>query len=168
MSEKVKAVEFKCEVVSNVHVTPTVFLLHFRPSAPLPFKAGQFISIVVPGAGPGGRNLRRAYSIASNPERNPIELCVKLVEDGPGTNYLHGLKAGDTFTGFAPYGDFVYVTDPSRSACFISTGTGIAPFRAMLQSQAFKAAPPKKVISVFGVRDQSEDLYREELREYAS
>ncbi|MCC7442910.1 MAG: FAD-dependent oxidoreductase [Bdellovibrionales bacterium] len=165
-TEKKKPIEYQCEVISNKHLTPTVFELKFRPHEAFDFKAGQFISVIVPGAGPGGRNLRRAYSIASEPGRDPIELCVKLVEGGPGTNYLHRLQPGQKFAGVAPYGDFLYVTPSKRYAAFISTGTGIAPFRSMMLSRDFREAPPKGVFSIFGVRDQSEILYEDEFRDY--
>jgi NAD(P)H-flavin reductase len=126
---------------------------------PFNFEAGQFVSVVVPGAGPKGRDLRRAYSIASAPESRPVELCVKLVEEGPGTNYLYGLKPGDSFRGFAPYGDFVYEPKEGRHAVFVATGTGIAPFRSMVFSRAYRAAPPKSATCLLGVRDEPELLY---------
>ena len=157
------ALEYICTVEGVRMITPTVFELAFGINHPLDFKAGQFISIVVPGAGPGGRDLRRAYSIASPPQKRPVELCVKLVDGGPGTNYLYSLKPGATFKGFAPYGDFVYKTQPARRACFISTGTGIAPFRAMVLSPSYQAAPPKAAYSIFGVREKAELLYADEL-----
>src|SRR3954468_16097009 len=122
-----KAREFLCTVKGYRMLTPTVFELTFDTNEPVEFQAGQFISIVIPGAGPKGRDLRRAYSIASAPEVRPVELCVKLVEDGPGTNYLYKLKEGDSFRGFAPYGDFTYEPKPGRHAMFIATGTGLAP-----------------------------------------
>jgi ferredoxin-NADP reductase len=121
------------------------------------------VSIVVPGAGPGGRGLRRAYSIASAPESKPIELCVKLVEKGPGTNYLFKLRAGDTFKGYAPYGDFVYEPKPASHVCFISTGTGIAPFRSMILSKHFIDNPPLSTTLLLGVRDESEVLYDDQM-----
>jgi CDP-4-dehydro-6-deoxyglucose reductase len=144
------AQEFKCVVKSFKMLTPTVFETVFEgrlasdPSVSMTFQAGQFVSIVIPGAGPNGRDLRRAYSIASGPETHPIELCVKLVEGGPGTNYLYKLREGDTFKGFAPYGDFLYRTHSAKNACFIATGTGIAPFRSMVFSEKFKSDPPQK------------------------
>jgi NAD(P)H-flavin reductase len=146
-------------VTSYRLLTPTVFELGFETEIPLHFDAGQFISIVIPGAGPNGRDLRRAYSIASAPEKRPIELCVKLVEDGPGTNYLNKLRPGDKFRGFAPYGDFVYEPKENRHVIFIATGTGIAPFRAMLQSAKYKAHPPTSLICLLGVRSEEELLY---------
>jgi CDP-4-dehydro-6-deoxyglucose reductase, E3 len=160
------ASEFSCTVRALRMLTPTVFELTFNTAQPLEFKAGQFISVVVPGAGPKGRDLRRAYSIASAPETLPIELCVKLVEEGPGTNYLYKLKPGETFRGYAPYGDFVYEPKPGRHVCFVATGTGIAPFRAMIFSSHYKAQPPASVSCLLGVRKQEELLYVEDFASY--
>ncbi|HUP57146.1 MAG TPA: FAD-binding oxidoreductase [Bdellovibrionota bacterium] len=142
-------------------MTPTVFELKFEPSVPFDFKSGQFISIVIPGAGPNGRDLRRAYSIASTSHVRPIELCIKYVPEGPGTSYLYKLREGDTFKGFAPYGDFVYKTPPEKGVWFISTGTGIAPFRAMAESHDYQARPPREANCLFGVREQEEILYQD-------
>lgn len=157
------ATELQCKVTGYKDLTPTVFEILFEPSAPVTFKAGQFISIVIPGAGPNGRDLRRAYSIASSPEKLPVELCVKLVEGGPGTNYLVKLRPGDSFRGFAPYGDFVYEPCANRGAMFISTGTGIAPFRSMVLSEHYRKSPPKGAYMLLGVREVAELLYMDEM-----
>lgn len=156
--------EYHCEVKSFRNLTPTVFEVAFEPNEAIEFEAGQWLSIVIPGAGPKGRDLRRAYSIASSPEMKPVELCVKLVENGPGTSFLAKLKAGDKFRAYAPYGDFVYEPAPGRDVCFIATGTGIAPFRAMMRSDEFRKSPPRSTFCLLGVRDESELLYEEELR----
>src|SRR4051812_29923457 len=111
-----KPIEFHCTIKSFEKLTPTVFHTEFETDHPLTFKAGQFISIIIPGAGPKGRDLRRAYSIASSPESKLIQLCIRLVEEGPGTNYLYNLKPGDKLKGWAPYGDFVYKTLPTKHA----------------------------------------------------
>jgi NAD(P)H-flavin reductase len=162
------ATEYLCNVKGFRMLSPTVFELKFETEQPLEFVAGQFISIVIPGAGPHGRDLRRAYSIASPPEMRPIELCIKYVEGGPGTTYLYALREGMTFKGVAPYGTFVYKTPPERDACFIATGTGIAPFRAMMASKQYQSAPPRKAHCFVGVRMEDELLYTSELREMES
>ncbi len=153
------AKEYLCTVRSNRSLTPTVFEITFETNEPVEFKAGQFISVVVPGAGPKGRDLRRAYSIASAPHVRPIELCVKLVEEGPGTNYLARLRAGDQFRAFAPYGDFVFEKVEGHHACFIATGTGIAPFRSMVFSEEYRANPPVSTTCLLGVSFEEELLY---------
>ncbi len=154
--------EYLCEVKSFKMLTSTVFELGFETDKQLEFKGGQFISIVVPKASPSGKDLRRAYSIASPPQMRPIELCVKLISAGPGTTYLSQLKPGQTFRCFAPYGDFVYKPNPNRHVCFIATGTGVAPFRSMVFTSFFDDHPPRSATSVFGVRDASEILYQDE------
>lgn len=154
--------EVRCTVKFFNMLTPTVYELGFETEPPFQFEAGQFISVVVPGAGPKGRDLRRAYSIASSPEARPVELCIKLVEEGPGSNYLARLKPSEQFRGFVPYGDFTYEPKPGRHALFISTGTGIAPFRAMVMSDAYRNAPPVSAICLLGVRTEDELLYEKD------
>jgi len=155
------AVEFIGTVNSFQYITPTVFVIGFKPSVPIAFRAGQFLSVIVPGAGPGGRDLRRAYSIASPPEFDSIEICIKKVDGGPGTTYLANLKVGSEVRLVAPYGEFVYKTRPERNCYFVATGTGVSPFRAMALSETYKSAPPREAVCVLGVRTQDELLYPE-------
>src|ERR1035437_8003989 len=137
--EKVKPMIVEAKLVGKRQLTVDVIEMHLESSAPFSFAPGQFISAIIPGAGPGGRDIRRAYSIASSPElmpsKNIFELCVKVIEDGPGANYLNRLKIGESFKGQVPYGDFVYKTKHDKHVVFIATGTGIAPFRSMLLSK---------------------------------
>ena len=155
--------ENTCTVTQKKLLTPTTFALSFRPEPSFEFKAGQFISVIIPGAGPGGRNLRRAYSIASRPEDSDMELCIKRVKDGPGTTFLDHLKVGESFQALAPYGDFVYRTEKGRTPCFVATGTGLAPFRAILTSNDYLKHPADNAICLFGTTTKDEILYREEL-----
>ncbi len=156
------AQEFQCEVKSIRMLTPTVFELAFQTNRPFEFIGGQFASIVIPGAGPKGRDLRRAYSIASTPGGSPVELCIKRVESGPGSQYLYALKPGQVFRAFAPYGDFIYKKRSGRRVCFIATGTGVAPFRSITQSKDFQASLPISTLCLFGVREESELLYMDD------
>ncbi len=155
------AVEFIGTVSSFQYITPSVFVIGFTPSTPISFRAGQFLSVIIPGAGPGGRDLRRAYSIASPPEQKSIEICVKKVDGGPGTSFLAGLTLGKEVRLVAPYGEFVYKTRPDRDCFFVATGTGVSPFRAMALSDQYRAAPPRTSVCVLGVRTEDELLYTE-------
>jgi ferredoxin-NADP reductase len=148
--------EVVCKIVEKIWVTPTVMAIRFEPSKKFRFEPGQFLSIVVPRA--EGKPLRRAYSFAGAPEEG-FRLCVKWVQGGPGTEYLRGLKIGDSFKAFAPYGDFLFEPRPHRSVCFVSTGTGVAPFIAMVNSEAYRENPPEHAMSVFGCRSEEEILY---------
>jgi CDP-4-dehydro-6-deoxyglucose reductase len=152
-------------VLSRNDLTHDVFELRLeRPALPdasgkVAFKAGQYMSIVIPGAGPGGRNLRRAYSIASPPETDQVELCVKLVDGGPGTTYLNKLRPGDEFQAQAPFGDFYLEHDQNLPALFIGTGTGLAPLRSMILAKEWTSKAP--VGFLLGVREERDIIYPE-------
>jgi ferredoxin-NADP reductase len=66
-------------------------------------------------------------------------------------------------TGMAPFGDFVFKAKPGRHALFISTGTGLAPFRSMALSRIFSENRPESTRILFGARDEGDLLYTEEL-----
>lgn len=146
-------------VISRKELTHDVFEIVFARPDGFDFRAGQYISIVVPGAGPGGRNLRRAYSIASAPQWTDVELCVKLVDHGPGTQYLNSLKVGSEIQAQGPFGDFCLEHDLSLPTLFIGTGTGLAPLRAMVLSNEWQTKAP--VSFLLGVRNEQDIIYPE-------
>jgi ring-1,2-phenylacetyl-CoA epoxidase subunit PaaE len=154
----VPAKEYVCKVTQVKWLTPTVIDLRFEPSRKFRFDPGQFLSVVVPNPDPAGKPFRRAYSFAVSCEQG-WGLCIKVVEGGPGSNYMASLKVGDTFKAFAPYGHFVFDHESDRDACFISTGTGVAPFLAMIQSQAYRDNPPGQATNIFGARTEDEIIY---------
>lgn len=147
------------KVQSRKNFTQDVFELVLERPEGFSFKGGQYLSIVVPGAGPGGRNLRRAYSIASPPEAKGIELCIKLVEGGPGTTYLNTLKAGSELQAQGPFGDFVLEHDQNLPCMFIGTGTGLAPLRSMVLSHEWGSKAPLSFL--LGVRAEKDIIYPE-------
>lgn len=144
---------------SRNNLTHDVFELKFEKPNDFVFQAGQYLSIVIPGAGPGGRNLRRAYSIASAPQWPEIELCIKLVENGPGTKYLNSLRVGDEIEGQAPFGNFCLNHDQNLPVLFIGTGTGVAPLRGMILSTEWVGGGP--VGFLLGVRHEQDIIYSE-------
>ena len=95
-----------------------------------PFSAGQFVSVVA--TDPGGKQQTRAYSIASAPDGNRLDLCVNRVEDGFFSNYLTGLAQDASVTLHGPYGYFV-LQQPVTDSIFVAAGTGIAPIRGFTQ-----------------------------------
>src|ERR1700690_909051 len=95
------------------------------------FVAGQWLSFKTNM--PDGEEITRAYSIASMPaDDNRFALCLNRVQDGFMSNFLCNMKEGDEVGCQGPFGDFI-LHPPMRDTIFIATGTGIAPFRSMLQ-----------------------------------
>jgi ferredoxin-NADP reductase len=125
------------------------------------FKAGQFVQIFVPI--PGEEKPRRtSYSIASSPQYHDyFELCVTHVEGGKSSTFLHTLNVGDKVTVMGPLGKFTLPDPLDRDAVFIATGSGIAPFRGMI-NDLINRQYPGKIYLVYGNRYDGDILYKSE------
>jgi ferredoxin-NADP reductase len=126
------------------------------------FVPGQFVSLT---QFIGGKEIVRPYSVASKPQGNRFDLCLNLVEEGILSPWLFTLRPGDEVETSAPLGYFV-LRNPQRDAIFVATGTGIAPFRSMLQAWLGQD-DPRQLTLIFGVRYERGLLYGEEFEELA-
>jgi ferredoxin-NADP reductase len=98
------------------------------------FVPGQFVTLDLPIHEQPNKRWR-SYSIASAPDgTNIFELIIVLMEGGLGTTYLFTqAEVGTEFPVRGPQGHFT-LPDPITSDIFmVCTGTGIAPFRSMIQ-----------------------------------
>jgi ferredoxin-NADP reductase len=145
------------------------------------FVAGQWLS--VRARTPEGEEITRAYSIASAPSANGrFAFCLNRVQDGFMSNYLCDLPEGAEISFQGPFGDFI-LRPPLRDTVLIATGTGIAPFRSMLQalfesrndSESFAgearapvASPAEQFWLLFGARYEHDIYYREEFEGMAA
>jgi NAD(P)H-flavin reductase len=119
------------------------------------FTPGQFVSLHAPI---GGKDITRAYSLAAPPNGNRIELCLNRVEGGHFSPHLFSLTNGDSVELSGPLGYFV-PRPLARTNILIATGTGIAPFRAMLPSLIESGRP---LTLIFGTRHEETIHYRQE------
>jgi len=148
-------------------LTPTVRELTFDPGAGFEFEPGQWVSVRVPA--PNGEDLARSYSIASAPRADgTFDLAVTHVEGGPVSSYLHDLDVGADLTISRAQGFFT-MDEFDRPALMVATGTGISPFRSMLQALASSADNlPHPVALLLGVRTEEDILYAQELAKLAN
>ncbi len=136
------------------------------PDAPaFTFKPGQFVTLDLPIH--EQRNRRwRSYSIASMPDGgNVIELLIVNVPGGAASKYIFDvIKEGSPFTMRGPLGLFVLPESLDKDLYLICTGTGIAPFRSMLQYISHHHIPHGQINLVFGTRTQQDLLYAGEMK----
>ncbi len=148
-------------------------VFRFKPKeGELPqYKAGQFLTL---GAHIPAENkiIRRAYSIASNPEnRKYIELYIRWVRKPlPGrlTTVLFSAKEGDEIIWLKPTGPFTIEEkkpngepDDRRIVC-LGGGTGLAPF--MSYARHLHAIGSKREIVILHGASYVDELgYRDEL-----
>jgi len=152
---------FLSTVLKIADLSHDVKLLRISVPNNFEFLAGQYVSITIVDA--DGKKIRRPYSIASSPSKKGfIELCVKKVDGGLASNFIHNLKKGDIAEFLGPVGNFVInENSKNKDLIFVSTGTGIAPFASMIPSlleNGFK----NKIILISGFRFEENILYNDE------
>ncbi len=147
------------------------FFIELQGTAHFQFRPGQFVTLDLPIHEQRTRRWR-SYSIASAPDGgNIIELIIVHVEGGAGSTYLFKeICEGSELTLRGPHGVFVLPQPllPNESLFLICTGTGIAPFRSMAAWLAVHPQEHGPIHLIFGCRNQSELLYREELESLAA
>lgn len=138
------------------------FVFEIADRAEFGFVPGQFLSL---SAEINGKAITRAYSIASVPNGNRVELCLNLVQEGLFSPYLFAMQPGDSVEAKGPYGGFIF--RHSGDALCVATGTGIAPFRGMLMERLARNSLDR-ITLVFGARHKHGLLYVDELEQMAS
>ncbi|MEM7474761.1 MAG: ferredoxin--NADP reductase [Planctomycetota bacterium] len=131
------------------------------------FDPGQFLQLGYYKE--DGRHLHRPYSVAS-PYGEVLDFFIVLVPDGQLTPKLWSLEAGDTIdVGDRAAGRFTlkHCPEAPKSIWLIATGTGLAPYIAMLRKSEIWERY-EKIALVHGVRHASDLAYTQELAEHIS
>jgi len=134
------------------------------------FLPGQFISAVASDA--AGKEQTRAYSIASAPHGNKLDLCLNRVAGGFFSNLLADLPdltLGGDIKIYGPNGFFT-LREPVTDSILVATGTGVAPMRGFLQwlFDGEDRSNGKEIWLVYGTRHETELYYRNEFEAYAA
>lgn len=122
------------KIVERVQWTAGLFSLRF--AAPLgAFKAGQFIRVALDI---DGERVARPYSLVNAPHEPLLEIYFNVVNGGPLSPRLAGLRPGDTvWLSDTPNGFLVLDEIPdARHLWLLATGTGIGPFLSILKTEA--------------------------------
>lgn len=105
---------------------PMLVSARIKPDEEFDFVAGQYLGMRY-------TDTSRAYSIASSPNDDEVELCVRRVPDGRlSPRICDDMSAGDEVTIRGPHGELVLGDQSGRDIVFLATGTGVAPFKGMV------------------------------------
>jgi CDP-4-dehydro-6-deoxyglucose reductase len=151
------------KLLSYRDLAPTTRHFEFELPDRLEFRfvPGQFVSLKREF---NGRELTRAYSLASAPNGNRFSLCLNRIDQGVFSNYLFTLEPGAELEVAEPIGYFT-LKRPERPALFVATGTGVAPFRAMLQQHLTETTELRTLL--LGCRHVEGLLYHDEFEALA-
>lgn len=121
--------EVKKETADAVSIT---FDVPEKLKTEFQFKAGQYITIKKEI---DGKEVRRAYSICSDPNTDILKVAVKAVEGGTfsvyATNRLH---SGDKLDVSNPEGRFILEPQSGKNYIAFAAGSGITPIMAMAKA----------------------------------
>jgi ferredoxin-NADP reductase len=134
---------------------------------PTPFEPGQYMTI---GVFVDGKIVQRPYSVASAPGvagDTGYEFYLRLVVGGTFTPILWDLPVGHRMRMIGPKGKFVLEPDDERTHLFISSGTGNAPFIAMMRDM-LAAGAPRRAVFLNGVSHARDLGYRDIVEGWAA
>lgn len=137
------------------------------------FKAGQFIELMVEKD--GARTLR-CFSISSSPayyqRSGLIELSIRIQQKGLITPWIHQrMTTSDIVNISAPQGDFVLPESQlskvketgAQKLLLIAGGSGITPFRSMLQQLDLTKSPGLDIHLLYYSRNDQQVVFQQEL-----
>lgn len=155
---KVKDITKETSDTITVHLKQPLF-------AKLKYKAGQFLTVVVPI---DGKSIRRAYSLSSAPNIDEtLSITIKRVENGLVSNYVNDhLKAGDKMEIIEPMGNFYIEPDKNlaRHIILFAAGSGITPLMSIAKS--ILAFEPKSTISlIYGNKSMNTIIFKDKIEE---
>lgn len=167
-------------VVKRQNVTDELIILHVKLDGGIPeFSAGQYLALGLFGNAPrpehfppeieeqrADKIIKRAYSIGSSPlNRDTVEFYIAIVPEGALTSRLALIKEGDRiFAAPKITGTFIASHLPdNENLILISTGTGLAPYMAMVRTPS-TWTEGRSITIIHGVRYSKDLAYAEELK----
>ncbi|MFU8772538.1 MAG: FAD/NAD(P)-binding protein [Anaerolineales bacterium] len=151
----------RLESIKQLTELEKVFKLKLPDGISLGHRPGQFVEVSSLGIG------EAPISISSSPSRSngSFEMCVRKVGDV--TSALHNLEVGDTMGIRGPYGrGFPYEKFRGKDILFAPGGLGLAPLRSLINQVLDERALYGRVIILYGARNPSELLFKDELEEW--
>lgn len=141
-----ESARYNSRLIRRVDLTESLcFVWVAMDETPIDFLPGQYLTI---GVESEGKMLQRPYSVASTPRTaaEGYEFYIRLVEGGLFTPLLWRLPMGHKLRTIGPKGKFTLEPDDERTHIFISSGTGIAPFIAMMDTLRIDKTPRRAVL----------------------
>ena len=136
-----------------IQETPTIKTFVVEPERPLPFLAGQFVQITVPGVG------EAPFTPSSSPHE-PDRIEVTVLRTGLVTDAMHKLEPGVELGIRGPFGKGYHLESfEGKDLLLVGGGVGLAPLRALIFALLHNLDRYRKVIIKYGARAPQELLF---------
>ena len=145
-----KAATWSCRLLERRRLTAGTFELRLTRPPGFSYQAGQRIALRTEAT-------ERDYTLVSAPADADLAVLVRLIPAGRVTPFLDQAPIGSELLFSGPNGYFCLRPD-ARPVVMVASGTGIAPFTAMVRAGA------RPFVLLHGVRTADELYYRAELQ----
>ncbi len=161
---------FDAELLSKTQLSEDTLQLTFQlANDGFSFQAGQFVSIQFEL---DGESFKRSYSIANSPDAfqstRQMDIAIALLPDGRASRRFQEAMPGERFGISGPFGFLVLPDNLPERLVLVGTGTGMAPYRAMLPELEKMAASGIALHFLMGARHRKDVIYREDFSSLAS
>lgn len=161
---------YRARLKEKVALTATTYDFVFELMEPttIDFKAGQFV-LIKEHHPETGELISRAYSVASSPDStHELTFNIEIVERGKLTPLMERWEIGKETEMQGPFGHFFFKSPPEREhLIFVATGTGIAPFRSMVE-HLLARGDSRRMSVYFGLRAEKDIFYQAMFEKWAA
>ncbi|MBI2651511.1 hypothetical protein HYX01_03505 [Candidatus Woesearchaeota archaeon] len=154
-----KIEEHKLKIIEIIDEALNVktFRLQMAENVKISFFPGQFFMVRFEDA----PKMQRAYSIASSPEKNHLDITMNLV--GEFTNRLFKANVGDYLIFKGPYGKFYFNEQIKNDITLIGGGLGITPLMSLIRYCNDKKLP-NSLNLIYSVKTSQDIIYYNEIK----
>lgn len=142
------------EILEVIEESPTIKTFVLRPSETIPFEAGQFMEVTVPGLG------EAPFTPSSNP-RVTETLDFTIMKAGKVTSVLHNMKKGEVVGVRGPMGKgYPLDSYKGKEILIVGGGVGLAPLRSLFLALCNRLDDFKKVLFCYGAKTPQDIIYK--------
>jgi len=150
------------KILDIIEETPNIKTFVLKLEQAIPFEAGQFVELTVPGVG------EAPFTPSSSPfSLEKLEMTIMKV--GRVTNALFDLKPGDSIGMRGPFGQrYPLEKFENKEVFIVGGGVGLAPLRSLFLALAHDINKYKKIYIRYGARTPQDIVYKYLLPEWKS
>ena len=135
--------------------TPDIKTYTIRPDEPIPFKAGQFVELAVPGIG------EAPFTPSSSPKISE-RMEITIMRTGRVTDWLDTMKVGGEVGLRGPMGRAYPIEDfHGREILIVGGGCGVGPLRSLLLALVEDLDKYARIIVRYGARTPDSIVFRD-------
>jgi NAD(P)H-flavin reductase len=135
--------------------TPDIKTYTIRPDEPIPFKAGQFVELAVPGIG------EAPFTPSSSP-RISDHMEITIMRTGRVTDWLDTMEVGGEVGVRGPMGRAYPIDDfHGREILIVGGGCGVGPLRSLLLALVEDLDKYARIIVRYGARTPDSIVFRD-------